>query len=232
MKFGGVTEFYSDAKYAGGFTLKDQAGSNTIQLASAGTANLSTANPGSTEILGLYNIAIDNFTVTELCKYYNTYFDLQLKNWKSGTGSTDQLQGNMFEGGLVPMEILYNSNTRSYYLTEAAPNATTFLLKRKADNAYVVMDWGKTWSASGINNHVTQGGFKFDKLSEDNLLAYIHGAAPAGLRERKLAFAFNMQHANLDNEIKYISVVDYSKALTQLSDANYIRSERCYLSDC
>ena len=220
LKIGGITEFYSASRYAGGITLNQESTTNVITLTNAGAVSLANSTSANTQVLGFYNVAIDNFTAAQLCQYYNTYFDLQLKNWKAGAGNTDQLQGNMFEGGLVPMEIQYNSNTRSYYLTEAAPNATTFLLKRKADNAYVVMDWGKTWSASGINNHVTQGGFKFDKLSEDNLLAYIHGAAPAGLRERKLAFAFNMQHANLDNEIKYISVVDYSKALTQLSDAN------------
>ena len=211
LKLGGVTEFYSDAKYAGGFTLKDLAGGNTIQLAAAGTASLATASFDATEILGLYNVSVDNFTVKDLCQYYNTYFDLSLMNWKNGT---DKLQGNLFEGGLVPMEIKYDTRYNTYFLEEADENAETFLLKRKADGAYIVMDWGKTWSASGISNHVTKGGFIFDKLSEDNLLAYVNGTANAQLAARKLAFAFEMQHANLDNEIKYVSVVDYVRAHT------------------
>ena len=217
LKINGISEFYSASRYAGGITLNQESTTDVITLTNAGAVSLANSTSANTQVLGFYNIAIDNFTAADLCQYYNTYFDLQLKNWKAGAGNTDQLQGNMFEGGLVPMEILYNSNTNRYYLAEAAANAEVFLLKRKADGAYIVMDWDKTWSDSGINNHVTQGGFKFDKLSEDNLLAYINGYAPAGLSARHLAFAFSMQHANLDNEIKYISVVDYTRGVNEPS---------------
>ncbi|WP_304250294.1 DUF6383 domain-containing protein [Parabacteroides gordonii] len=219
LKVGGVTEFFSASKYAGGITL-EQVGdaTKTLQLTASGNkVELASGGAANVKVLGFYNVAIDNFTAAQLCQYYNTYFDLQLKNWKAGAGNTDQLQGNMFEGGLVPMEIVYNSRYNTYVLEEAAANAEVFLLKRKADGAYIVMDWDKTWSDSGINNHVTQGGFKFDKLSEDNLRAYINGYAPAGLNARHLAFAFSMQHANLDNEIKYISVVDYTRGVNDPS---------------
>ena len=213
LKIGGISEFYSDAKYAGGFTLTDLAGTNTIQLTASGNkVELKAAASTGVEILGLYSVGVDNFTVADLCQYYNTYFDLLLKNWKDGTGNTDKLQGNLFEGGLVPMEIKYDTNRRTYYLEEAAADAEVFLLKRKADDAYIVMDWGKTWSASGISNHVTKGGFMFDKLSEDNLLAYVNGYANAQLAARKLGFAFQMEHAKLDKEIKYVAVTDYVRA--------------------
>lgn len=213
LKIGGVSEFYSDAQYAGGFTLTDLAGTKTIQLTASGnTVELKNAANSGVEVLGLYSVGVDNFKVSDLCQYYNTYFDLLLKNWKDGTGNTDKLQGNLFEGGLVPMEIKYDTNRRTYYLEEAAADAEVFLLKRKADDAYIVMDWGKTWSASGISNHVTKGGFMFDKLSEDNLLAYVNGYANAQLTARKLGFAFQMEHAKLDNEIKYVAVTDYVRA--------------------
>ena len=217
LKINGISEFYSASRYAGGITLNQESTTDVITLTNAGAVSLANSTSANTQVLGFYNVAIDNFTAAQLCQYYNTYFDLQLKNWKTGAGNTDQLQGNMFEGGLVPMEIVYNSRYNTYVLEEAAANAEVFLLKRKADGAYIVMDWDKTWSDSGINNHVTQGGFKFDKLSEDNLLAYINGYAPAGLSARHLAFSFSMQHANLDNEIKYISVVDYTRGVNEPS---------------
>ena len=217
LKINGISEFYSASRYAGGITLNQESTTDVITLTNAGGVSLANSTSANTQVLGFYNVAIDNFTAAQLCQYYNTYFDLQLKNWKTGAGNTDQLQGNMFEGGLVPMEIVYNSRYNTYVLEEAAATAEVFLLKRKADGAYIVMDWDKTWSDSGINNHVTQGGFKFDKLSEDNLLAYINGYAPAGLSARHLAFSFSMQHANLNNEIKYISVVDYTRGVNEPS---------------
>ena len=231
LKISGISEFYSTSRYAGGITLNQESTADVITLTNAGGVSLANSTSANTQILGFYNIAIDNFTAAELCQYYNTYFDLQLKNWKAGAGNTDKLQGNMFEGGLVPMEIVYNTRYNTYTLREAADDAEVFLLKRKADGAYIVMDWGNTWSDSGINHHVTKGGFKFDKLSEDNLLAYVNGYAPAALSARKLAFAFSMQHANLDNEIKYISVVDYVRGWGEANTTPAVSADDRQLTD-
>ena len=64
----------------------------------------------------------------------------------------------------------------------------------------------------------------FDKLSEDNLNDYINGRAVQELQKRHLGFAFAVEYAGYEEtdnnkSLKYIKVVDYSKAYTQSNDA-------------
>ena len=224
LKIGGVSEFYSDNAYASGVTLRTTATTNNI-LSLTTTAVTTVNGESANTILGFYQVGTEEFAVKDLCKYYNTYFDLNLMDKKGGTSD---LEGDLFDGGLIPMEIVYHkySNGGGYYaLEEANANATTFLLKRKADGAYIVLDWDKTWSVSGIDQHVTKGGFKFDKLSEDNLLAYVQGTAVPELKARHLGFAFAVEYAGYEEtdnnkSLKYIKVVDYSKACAQSNDAD------------
>ena len=212
----GVTAFYSDSKYLGGISLEDKATpANALKLNSSGVS-LGTA-ASSDNVLGFYYVGTEDFPVFELCKYYNTYFDLNLMDKKGGTSD---LKGDLFDGGLIPMEIGYDAISRTYYLTEANANATTFLLKRKADDAYIVLDWDEQWSDSGIDHHVTEGGYVFDKLSEDNLLAYINGTAIKALQARNLGFAFAVEYAGYEQTannkaVKFIKVVDYAKSYIQ-----------------
>ena len=223
LKIGGVSEFYSDNAYASGVTLETAAG-KILSLTKTSVADNGTNGQIST-ILGFYQVGTEEFAVKDLCKYYNTYFDLNLMDKKDGTSD---LEGDLFDGGLIPMEIVYHkySNGGGYYaLEEANADATTFLLKRKADGAYIVLDWDKTWSVSGIDQHVTKGGFKFDKLSEDNLLAYVQGTAVPELKARHLGFAFAVEYAGYEEtdnnkSLKYIKVVDYSKAYAQSNDTD------------
>ena len=214
----GVTAFYSDSKYLGGISLEDKATptANALKLNSSTGVTLSAtpSTPVADNVLGFYYVGTETFTVAELCQYYNTYFDLNLKDKSNGTSD---LEGDLFDGGLIPMEIAYDARNDYYYLTEANANATTFLLKRKADDAYIVLDWDEQWSDSGIDNHVTEGGYVFDKLSEDNLEAYINGTAIKALQDRHLGFAFSVEYAGYEinnnvKSLKYIDVVDYSRA--------------------
>ena len=220
LKVGGISEFYSTTKYAGGVSLKDLAGTNDLKLTTS-DVQLNTA-AGRDNILGFYYVGTADFEVKDLCKYYNTYFDLNLMDKKDGTSD---LEGDLFDGGLIPMEIFYDKNSKTFYLEEARSTATTFLLKRKADGAYIVLDWDKTWSVSGIDQHVTKGGFKFDKLSEDNLNAYINGRAVFELQNRRLGFAFAVEYAGYEEtdnnkSLKYIKVVDYSYSYDEVNKTN------------
>ena len=220
LKVGGISEFYSTTKYAGGVSLKDLAGTNDLKLTTS-DVQLNTA-AGSDNILGFYYVGTADFEVKDLCKYYNTYFDLNLMDKKDGTSD---LEGDLFDGGLIPMEIFYDKNSKTFYLEEARSTATTFLLKRKADGAYIVLDWDKTWSVSGIDQHVTKGGFKFDKLSEDNLNAYINGRAVQELQNRRLGFAFAVEYAGYEEtdnnkSLKYIKVVDYGYSYDEVNKTN------------
>ena len=223
----GVSVFNAASKYLGGVVLTNAATSSQyLNLVTSGTTVSFGANTTINNVtLGFYQVGTEEFAVKDLCKYYNTYFDLNLMDKKGGTSD---LEGDLFDGGLIPMEIVYHkySNGGGYYaLEEANANATTFLLKRKADGAYIVLDWDKTWSVSGIDQHVTKGGFKFDKLSEDNLLAYVQGTAVPELKARHLGFAFAVEYAGYEEtdnnkSLKYIKVVDYSKACAQSNDAD------------
>ena len=223
----GVSVFNAASKYLGGVVLTNAATSSQyLNLEISGTTVSFGANTTINNVtLGFYQVGTEEFAVKDLCKYYNTYFDLNLMDKKGGTSD---LEGDLFDGGLIPMEIVYHkySNGGGYYaLEEANANATTFLLKRKADGAYIVLDWDKTWSVSGIDQHVTKGGFKFDKLSEDNLLAYVQGTAVPELKARHLGFAFAVEYAGYEEtdnnkSLKYIKVVDYSKACAQSNDAD------------
>ena len=220
LKIGGVSEFYSDNAYASGVTLETAAG-KILSLTTTTVAD-DGRDGQSSIILGFYQVGTEDFAVKDLCKYYNTYFDLNLMDKKGGTSD---LEGDLFDGGLIPMEIVYDKNSKTFYLKEANANATTFLLKRKADGAYIVLDWDKTWSVSGIDQHVTKGSFKFDKLSEDNLLAYVRGTAVPELKARHLGFAFAVEYAGYEEtdnnkSLKYIKVVDYNKAYTQSDDTD------------
>ena len=216
LKVGGVSEFYSENAYASGVTLETLAASNNILTLSTTSVTLGGTSNNNT-ILGFYKVGTADFAVKDLCKYYNTYFDLNLMDKKGGTSD---LKGDLFDGGLIPMEIGYDAISRTYYLTEANANATTFLLKRKADDAYIVLDWDEQWSDSGIDHHVTEGGYVFDKLSEDNLLAYINGTAIKALQDRNLGFAFAVEYAGYEQTannkaVKFIKVVDYAKSYIQ-----------------
>ena len=223
----GVSVFNAASKYLGGVVLTNAATSSQyLNLVTSGRTVSFGANTTINNVtLGFYQVGTEEFAVKDLCKYYNTYFDLNLMDKKGGTSD---LEGDLFDGGLIPMEIVYHkySNGGGYYaLEEANANATTFLLKRKADGAYIVLDWDKTWSVSGIDQHVTKGGFKFDKLSEDNLLAYVQGTAVPELKARHLGFAFAVEYAGYEEtdnnkSLKYIKVVDYSKACAQSNDAD------------
>ena len=217
LKVGGISEFYSTTKYAGGVSLKDLAGTSDLKLNSS-SVELGSASSYD-NILGFYYVGTADFEVKDLCKYYNTYFDLNLMDKKDGTSD---LEGDLFDGGLIPMEIFYDKNSKTFYLEEARSTATTFLLKRKADGAYIVLDWDKTWSVSGIDQHVTKGGFKFDKLSEDNLNAYINGRAVSELQKRHLGFAFAVEYAGYEEtdnnkSLKYIKVVDYGNSYDEIN---------------
>ena len=217
LKVGGISEFYSTTKYAGGVSLKDLAGTSDLELNSS-SVELGSASSDD-NILGFYYVGTADFEVKDLCKYYNTYFDLNLMDKKDGTSD---LEGDLFDGGLIPMEIFYDKNSKTFYLEEARSTATTFLLKRKADGAYIVLDWDKTWSVSGIDQHVTKGGFKFDKLSEDNLNAYINGRAVSELQKRHLGFAFAVEYAGYEEtdnnkSLKYIKVVDYGNSYDEIN---------------
>ena len=217
LKVGGISEFYSANKYASGVSLEDLTGKDLKLTSSA--ISLGTASRGD-NILGFYKVGTEDFAVKDLCQYYNTYFDLNLMDKKGGT---NDLEGDLFDGGLIPMEIKYNEQGGFYYVEEADANATKFLLKRKADDAYIVLDWDETWSDSGINHHVTKGGYVFDKLSEDNLLDYINGTAIPELKKRNLGFAFSVEYAgyeaNANNKaVKFIKVVDYEKSYDQRNE--------------
>ena len=230
LKVGGISEFYSQTPYSGGVTLGilNTTGTaiddNNSLLLKASSVELGTATTTAGQednILGFYYVGTANFKVYQLCQYYNTYFDLNLMDKKGGTSD---LEGDLFDGGLIPMELVYDKNLRKYVVKEADQNAEVFLLKRKADDAYIVLDWDKKWSVSGIDQHVTAGGYKFDKLSEDNLLAYVNGDAIAELDARHLGFAFSVEYAGYEESdnnkaVKYIKVVDYGKALSQTTDA-------------
>ena len=210
LKIGGVSEFYSDNAYASGVTLRTTATPNNI-LSLTTTAVTTVNRESANTILGFYQVGTVEFAVKDLCKYYNTYFDLNLMDKKGGTSD---LEGDLFDGGLIPMEIFYDKNRNTFYLEEARSTATTFLLKRKADGAYIVLDWDEVWSVSGIDQHVTEGGFKFAKLSEDNLNDYINGRAVQELQNRRLGFAFAVEYAGYEEtdnnkSLKYIKVVDY-----------------------
>ena len=218
LKIGGVSEFYSDNAYASGVTLRTTATTNNI-LSLTTTAVTTVNGESDYTILGFYQVGTKEFAVKDLCKYYNTYFDLNLMDKKDGTSD---LEGDLFDGGLIPMEIFYDKNSKTFYLEEARSTATTFLLKRKADGAYIVLDWDKTWSVSGIDQHVTKGGFKFDKLSEDNLNAYINGRAVSELQKRHLGFAFAVEYAGYEEtdnnkSLKYIKVVDYGNSYDEIN---------------
>ena len=224
LSIGNITEFYSESKYGFGFVLTNKEGNKTVQLIS-GSAALSTSAPNpstnTSEILGLYSAGVDNFNVAELCQYYNTYFDLLLADEKDGE---DDLEGNVFEGGLIPMKIV--ASTNGYFtLEEADRNDEIFLLKRKADDAYIVLDWDKTWSKKGISNHVTAGGFIFDTLSEDNMEDYLNGNAIEELQKRNLGFAFDMQHSVYSNEIKNIRVVNHGAVLDYEGDSHKVTAD-------
>ena len=232
LKVGGISEFYSQTPYSGGVTLGalNSAGTGiditkSLILKTTPSVELgrATTTPAGSEdnILGFYYVGTANFKVWQLCQYYNTYFDLNLMDKKGGTSD---LEGDLFDGGLIPMELVYDKNLRKYVAKEADQYAEVFLLKRKADDAYIVLDWDKKWSVSGIDQHVTAGGYKFDKLSEDNLLAYVNGDAIAELDARHLGFAFSVEYAGYEESdnnkaVKYIKVVDYGKALSQTTDA-------------
>ena len=215
LKVGGISEFYSANKYASGVSLEDLTGKDLKLTSSA--ISLGTASRGD-NILGFYKVGTEEFAVKDLCQYYNTYFDLNLMDKKGGTSD---LEGDLFDGGLIPMEIVYNEYTRKYELTEANPYTTVFLLKRKADDAYIILDWDERWSDNNsINYHITNGGYVFDKLSEDNLLDYINKEAINELQKRNLGFAFAVEYAgyeaNANNKaVKFIKVVDYEKSYNQ-----------------
>ena len=99
----GVSVFNAASKYLGGVVLTNAATSSQyLNLVTSGTTVSFGANTTINNVtLGFYQVGTEEFAVKDLCKYYNTYFDLNLMDKKGGTSD---LEGDLFDGGLIPMD--------------------------------------------------------------------------------------------------------------------------------
>lgn len=222
LKVGGVSSFKSDNAYKNGFILKAKVGTadKYLSLSSAGALELGdNLNTIANNTFGLYKLGDVPFTASELIEEYDTYFNLLLQ---ASASDDTELQGNPFEGyDLVPM----NSD-----LEPATNGEQSYLLKRREgkDEFYIVLDMDKTWSNAGINNHVDNGGYKFDILSAENMAKYINGTAAEALRKRNLAYTFSVAHAKEMKDIKSIAVYDKNNVPHYLVTFN--ANEKTYLT--
>lgn len=235
LKIGGISLFKSSQAYNNGFSsLTDglETSPNYVSLNASTLTFGTTTVSGNPIIFGLYKLGDKAFTAAELMAEYNTYFNLLLQ---ASAGDDTELQGNPFEGyDLVPMKIVDVTNplgVHLYYDLQPATNGeTTYLLKRREgkDEFYIVLDLDKTWSSAGINNHVDNGGYKFDILSADNMDRYINGTAVKALQDRNLAYTFSVAHAKEMKDIKSIAVYDKTNVPHYLVTFN--ANEKTYLT--
>ena len=133
-------------------------------------------------ILGMYRSSLEQFTAKWLMHRYGSSFELNIVNkYKDIADKT--IYGNEFDGAdLVPVvKTTVGGVTKLEEVTpEGTAHATekSFLLKKQGTELYVVLNVTDRWS--NATSDFVDGGFKFELLSEENVLKVLAGNQISG----------------------------------------------------
>ena len=143
------------------------------------------------------------FTVSQLNYNQGNNFALDIVS-----GSNDKaLQGNFFDGRtIVAVVPTYATNGKVNGFKEAATNETEYMLRDAQTGEFIVLDMYDEWSAYGIDQHITDGGYKFTTIKEaKTMINYLNNE---GMQNQKLEFGymFKIAHTPNSQDIKFIEV--------------------------
>ena len=216
---GSVNKFYLEGNYQG-FYLYTKTGDADPAKAkqyvkytagSAGAAgvyslNTAAAAPNGDAYFTVFTGKANYFKVSELNYNQGNNFTLDIVS-----GANDKaLQGNFFEGRtLVAVKPNPVKNASGEYtgFIDAADGDQQYMLRDAQTGEFIVLNMYDQWSGYGINQHVTDGGYKFTTIKEaKTMLNYLNNK---GLQDLKLEFGYLFKIAytsNNKNNIKFIEV--------------------------
>ncbi|WP_455641091.1 DUF6383 domain-containing protein [Parabacteroides sp.] len=145
------------------------------------------------------------------------YFKVSELNYNQGnnftldivSGVNDKaLQGNFFNGRtIVAVQPTYNTSGFVTGFEDADATADQYMLRDAQTGEFIVLDMYDQWSAYGINQHITDGGYKFTTIKEaKTMINYLN---KVGMQNMKLEVGYLFKIAytsNNKNNIKFIEV--------------------------
>ena len=161
------------------------------------------------------NASVTSATYFTVFTGKSLYFSVSELNYNQGnnftldivSGANDKaLQGNFFDGRTIVAVVPTYANGKVNGFKDAAASDTEYMLRDAQTGEFIVLDMYDEWSAYGIDQHITDGGYKFATIKEaKTMINYLNNE---GMQNQKLEFGymFKIAHTPNSQDIKFIEV--------------------------
>ena len=199
---GTVNSFFVEGGYDGFYLYYMDAASTKQYVKYASGAYEKEADVANATYFTVFTGKSLYFTVSELNYNQGNNFTLDIVS-----GANDKaLQGNFFDGRTIVAVVPTYANGKVNGFRDAAANDTEYMLRDAQTGEFIVLDMYDEWSAYGIDQHITDGGYKFTTIKEaKTMINYLNHE---GMQNQKLEFGymFKIAHTPNSQDIKFIEV--------------------------